>query len=351
MITELFIPRLDLKSKAYIDTYLFSHLQNDNEDWIKNIFLAIKAWFSEDNFITAKTSGTTGKAKHIKLLKKDIEISALSTLKALSIHGGQTAFVSLPMDYIAGKMMVFRSLIGGLDIIAVKPSQSPLEALEKIIHLAAMTPHQAHHSSLGSLNKVQKLLIGGSKVQNELIDKLAQTQTVAYESYGMTETISHIALRKITPHTSLRFQTLAGVSVDTDHKSRLRILDGRFSPKKQMMTQDIVKINSPTSFQWLGRYDNLINSGGIKIIPEEVEKKIAKQITQPFFLHKESDIALGEKVVLVIEDPLKKMPDNTTFDKIKPHEKPKKIYFSDKFQRTKSGKIRRKLTFQHLLKE
>lgn len=317
----------------------------------REILLTIKDWYSKNSFIRCHTSGTTGTPKELKLNKKDICISVQSTLDTLRIRPHQSAFICLPMDYIAGKMMVFRSLLGKLEMVVVTPRSNPLEQLTERVTLGAMTPHQVSSSSAKDLKKIDKLLIGGAPLEEHIIEKIKGVGNEIYETYGATETLSHIALRSISPTLMFHFKTLEKITVYTNRSGCLCIRDGRFSPPKHIETNDVSDVLSPTEFRWIGRKDHVINTGGIKVFPEKVERTLCNKIPKPFFISKERDPLLGERVVLVVESASRFQLSNDQISELNPYEKPKKIYCVPNFERTASGKVKRRQTMDKYLKK
>jgi O-succinylbenzoic acid--CoA ligase len=287
-----------------------------------------------------QTSGSTGKPKFISVKKKWMKNSAQLTGKTFGLKEGDSVLLCIPMKYVAGKMMVVRALELGLDLKVVEPSSSPLKNINDSIDFAAMVPLQLENS-LNELDKVKILIVGGGQVSPQLVEKLQNISTQIYETYGMTETLTHVAIKPLNgPGKSELFQALDGVHFEIDDKGCLVIHAPMLNPES-IVTNDIVELVDKSSFRWLGRFDNVINSGGIKIIPEVVEAKLATVIlNRRFFIAGVADESLGEKVILVVEGE----SVNITLESLEKYEKPKDIYFIPKFVETKSGKIHRQTT-------
>ena len=231
--------------------------------------------------------------------------------------------------------MLVRAIILGLEMDLVSPKGNPIPNKHKVYDFSAMVPLQVEHT-LSQLNQIKKLIVGGAKIAPSLVNQLQNCDIKVYETYGMTETITHIAAKRIDED---YFQTLPNVTVNIDDRSCL-IIDAPNILEEKIVTNDIVNLVSPTSFQWLGRYDNVINSGGVKLFPERIEEKLQEAFSVPFFIASESDEHLGEKVILVIES--EEFPlAATIFDVLEKYEKPKKVYFTPNFTRTETGKINR----------
>ena len=303
----------------------------------KDVNQFISEWYSSDDEMIVQTSGSTGKPKSISIKKKWMRNSAQLTGKTFSLKEGDTALLCIPMKYIAGKMMVVRALELGLDLKVVEPSSNPLNGIKEIIDFSAMVPFQLENS-LNQLNKIKTLIIGGGQVSPKLVEKLQIESTQVYETYGMTETLTHVAIKPLNgPNISDLFRSLDGIHFEKDDRGCLAIHASALNPVP-IVTNDLVELIDENSFRWLGRFDNVINSGGVKIIPELVEAKLLSIIpNNRFFINGESDESLGEKVVLVVEGNVIEI----SFDSLEKFEKPKEIYFISEFLETESGKIRR----------
>lgn len=302
----------------------------------------ILEWLNSENFIEVQTSGSTGKPKVIRLQKKHVENSAKATISFFDLNPGTTALLCLSSQYIAGKMMLVRAMIGGWKLTAVEPKQNPLKNQETTFDFTAMVPFQVFHS-LEDLYKVNKIIIGGGVVPVNLEKRLQQEKTLAFATYGMTETISHIAVRQINEaEKSSVYSALPDVKFSLSSENCLQIHAPKIAEEVQI-TNDVVDLISPEKFRFLGRLDHVINSGGIKLYPEEIERKLSERIKQPFFIASEADEALGERIILVIESskPLDFPDFQEAFSILSVYEKPKKIYSVPKFIYTETEKIKR----------
>lgn len=344
-----------------LETYCFSKLNQPHlKDWEKHLFGFLLEWLDDKDEIQVKTSGSTGVPKLISLKKQYMINSAKSTAEALKLETGQTALLGLSAEYIAGKMMVVRAMVIGLNLIAVEPSGNPLENLNKDIDFTAFVPLQLTNilkleDSSNQLKKIRKVLIGGGVLNDHLIKEIVRFPNNFYESYGMTETCTHIALRKLNGRNQEKyFKTLTGVKISTDHRSCL-IIDAPHLNEMQLTTNDQVTLFSDSEFLIRGRFDNIINSGGIKISPEVVEDKLRKLIKENFLITSVPDLQLGEKIILLIES------DQTNLNALyelwaliesvlSPFEIPKQIDFIKPFNYTPSGKIDR-LTMKRVIRE
>ena len=310
--------------------------KTETPDWLRDIYRFILNWLSDEDYIVAHTSGSTGKPKPIKLQKKHMVASAKKTVEYFNLDYRKKALLCLSANYIAGKMMLVRAFVGGFNLILAEPSGNPLKEVSQTIDFAAMVPLQVFNSK-GELGKVKEVIIGGGAVSDELKQQLLGLPTQFYETYGMTETVSHVAIRKIEKD-NFCFKAMPNVEFRQDERACLVILAPDICHGK-IITNDIVSLKSKCEFLFLGRYDNVINTGGVKIIPEEVERKLSKVIQVPFIISSLPDEKLGEKVVLVLK--LGKETPGIDFSGLNKFETPKRIISIPEFPKTTTGKIQR----------
>ena len=334
-------PDFKLNGKSFSFLELLSealYLKENGQVFEKKIGKFLLEWLNNESFVFVQTSGSTGKPKQIVLDKKAMMASAKATGTFFNLQPKSTALLCLSADYIAGKMMLVRAITLGLHLDAVEPNSNPLE--NKKYDFVAMVPMQVANS-LEQLHLVETLLIGGTKVSYQLAENILKTNCQAYESYGMTETISHIAIKPIG---AKEFTVLPNVSISLDDRNCLVIEALELSTEK-IITNDIVEILNERQFVLKGRIDNVINSGGVKIFPEEIEEKLAKFISVRFFIASLPDEKLGEKVILVLEGKPFEV-DNTIFSDLSKYQIPKEVVFIDKFIETETNKINRKKTLE-----
>ncbi|WNM18285.1 AMP-binding protein [Flavobacterium capsici] len=310
----------------------------EGEDFEKPVGDFLLDWFDGKDYIEMQTSGTTGIPKVVRISKNAMVNSALATGDFFELEPGNRALHCLPVKYVAGKMMLVRAMILGLDLEFVAPSSNPLENVDGNFDFVAMVPLQAQHS-IKELKRVKKAIVGGAKISNSLEKQLLKLKTEVYETFGMTETITHIAAKRIGEKA---FTVLPNVTISYDEDKCLVIHAPSISDDI-IHTNDIVELVNENQFVFVGRKDNVINSGGIKLIPELIEEKLAGKIEQNYFITSKEDKELGQKVVLVIEG--EKHPvDDAVFESLDKYEKPKEILFVKKFKETPSGKVIRKET-------
>ncbi len=266
-------------------------------------------WHNDSPTIVVHTSGSTGKPKPIQVEKRRMEASARITCSFLGLKEGDTALLCMPLDYIAGKMMVVRALTCGLKLIVEAPSGLPLQPplpLERAggeasIDFAAMVPLQVWNllqQAPERLRQIRHLIIGGGAINNELAEALKDMPNAIWSTYGMTETLSHIALRRLNgPERNLWYTPFDGVNVSLNPEGCL-VINAPAVHDGPLVTNDIAEL-SGLNFRILGRKDNVVCSGGIKIQIEEVERLLHPHLRQPFLISKAPDKKLGEQVVLL----------------------------------------------------
>lgn len=319
---------------------LAQQMASEGKDFSVSLGVFITKWMDSSSEIELQTSGSTGTPKMVSIAKQAMVNSAIATGDYFKLKPGNSALSCLPFEYIAAKMMFVRAYVLGLELDCINPTSKPLETLTKRYDFCAMVPLQVENST-DALYHIKTLIVGGAKLSNDLKSKLTKLQTTVYETFGMTETVSHIAVKEIRESSSL-FEVLPSVSVGVDARNCLKI-NAPHLVSKPIQTNDVVKLNSRTTFEWLGRYDNIINSGGIKINPEQLEHQLEGFIKERFFITAQKDNSLGEIVVIVIE---RSTPFETlNFDVLEPIKRPKRMYYLDRFMETVSGKIKRQETF------
>jgi O-succinylbenzoic acid--CoA ligase len=324
------------KDDVYIVAYSYIKEGDESEKPVGQFLLD---WFDESSYIEMHTSGSTGVPKSIRVAKQSMVNSALASGAFFDLQPGSRILNCLPMKYVAGKMMFVRSFVLGLEMDFVPASLHPLEKLEECYDFSAMVPLQAQNS-LKDLHLIKKLIVGGAKINSKLEKKLLSLKkTECYETFGMTETVSHIAAKKVGEKA---FRLMPNVSIETDNRSCL-IIHAPLLLDEPIITNDLVEIIDGNQFKFLGRLDNVINSGGVKINPEQVEEKLIDKIVPRFMICGKTDIDLGEKVILIIESEPFSIAQSI-FDGLDKYEKPKEIHFVNPFKDSNNGKLLRKET-------
>jgi O-succinylbenzoic acid--CoA ligase len=327
-------------------------IKTSTEQWQLDIYTFILEWLDENKQVKAKTSGSTGSPKDIRLEKAKMIESAKMTGEFFKFKKEDKALLCLSPRFIAGKMMIVRAIIWQMNLICVKPDGHPLNEPNSIIDFAAMIPLQVSNNihNKSQIEKIKTILIGGGVVDKNLEDKLGNINCDFFSSFGMTETLSHVAIKTLNgPNKSNTYKALNGITFTLDDRNCLKIKAQKLI-NKEIVTNDIVNLISSTEFEWLGRFDHVINSGGIKLFPEQIEEKLSSYINQAFFLIGIPDEYLGEKMILLIEsNDHSEEQKKKILAKIEPYlenfQSPRDIFTISKFKRTSTGKIQRKATF------
>ena len=301
----------------------------------KDYYNFLKSWFDNKDYILTNTSGSTGKPKEIRLKKSDLIESSKLTASYFDLKVGDKIINCLPIKYIAGKMMLVRSLVLGLDLYVFPVSSSPISDLKNNYDLIAFTPIQLENS-IPFIEKIKKVLVGGSPVQDSLKEKILNSKSIVYETYGMTETITHIAARNLSMGEKV-FTALPGIELGKIDNC-LFIKPNHLSIE-MVQTNDVVEFTNKNKFLLIGRRDFIINSGGVKLNPETIEKKLAKYISADFVISSIDNSKFGEVVALVFK---KNIPDNynKAFNELSKYEIPKEVLVIDNFPEN-NGKINR----------
>ncbi len=344
-------PKFTLNGQSYAKESLRRLAHNfieQGEPYEEAVGAFILDWLNDKKYVMVRTSGSTGAPKAIKIKKRHMVNSAKATAKHFKLPAETTALLCLPVDFIAGKMMLVRALVLGWHIDMTQPKANPLDTLYKRYDFCAMTPFQVDNS-LSRMHLLSKLIIGGGVISSNLKLRLQNLSTKVYETYGMTETVTHIAARRVNPkkpkEAPVPFKALAKVSIEQDERGCLVIKAPAVS-SDPVVTNDLIDIVTYKKFIWLGRVDNVINSGGIKLFPEQIEQKLEPFMEVPFFIGGVQDDALGECVALFVEQeaPFSLRKDEVINEVLERYEFPKLIYEVVRFERTANGKIKRSQT-------
>jgi len=300
-------------------------------------------WLTGHQEYRLLTSGSTGAPKTITITCKQMEASARLTIHALKLKPGDTSL----------------SLLSGMNVIAVDPPSNPFDAIpqNQVIDFAAFVPYQLQtillSSSSSRLNDIRCAIIGGAPVDSNTRQKIQSARCDFYATFGMTETISHIALQRLNGKQPQQyFEVLDGVQIEQDDRGCL-VIYADYLGREKIVTNDFVEIVSDNKFKWLGRWDNIINTGGVKVSPEKVERAIQEifdslNITSRFFVTGLPDKKMHQKIALVVEaqpfeDALQSSVEHA-FEKIGRFERPRAIKFVPNFKQTETGKILREET-------
>jgi O-succinylbenzoic acid--CoA ligase len=312
------------------------------------LFEFLKDWFSDVDTVEVKTSGSTGAPKIMQVSKQKMVNSAEMTCHFLGLKANDKALLCLPLEYIAGKMLVIRAITAQLDLYLTEPDGNPLSKMtETDFIFAAMIPLQVYNSlneNAVKLEKIKNIIIGGGAIDAALEKKLQPFTNNIYSSYGMTETLSHIALRNVNgKEKSLEYKPFDSVKLSLSEDHTL-IINAPLVSDNILYTNDIADIFPDGGFIITGRKDNIINSGGIKIQPEVVENMLKPLIDTPFAITSLPDEKLGEIVVLITENQI----NPSVFNHLPKYCKPRKTIVIEKIPTTETGKIKRQ-TLKNLL--
>jgi O-succinylbenzoic acid--CoA ligase len=312
-------------------------------------------WLNDKSTFEITTSGSTGLPKPITIRRQAMIASAEATANALGLLPGMTSLVCLDTSFIAGMMMLVRCLNTGMNMIVEEPSANPLKGLgDTEVDFAALVPYQVvtilQSPERSRLAAIGTIILGGAAVSPELRQQVSDLPGGCYATFGMTETLSHIALQKLNGLSKQEtFHTLDGIKISVDARGCL-VIDANYLDEV-VVTNDLVELVNAKEFKWLGRYDNIINSGGVKVIPEKIEGVVAnwmaaRRYSNRFFVAGVGHSQLGEQVVLFMEGTLPKEDEHALLNSLRTalgkYELPGRVFYKEHFVETKSGKIDRR---------
>ena len=324
------------------------HLLSEAPELQTQVQTFLHAW-QQDLSFDFQSSGSTGAPKKIQFTKAQLITSATASIKALQLDQHTKALVCLPLTSVGGLLQLARALLANFELYIDLPSSRPLQNFDPSINFISMVPTQLQqsleHEAL-KLSRIEKILIGGAPLEASLIERCRAQQIALIQSYGMTETLSHVALRHVGHEVSGPFQAIEGVYFE-QHDQSLTIhypalLDA------PIHTNDLVNLIDAQRFEWLGRSDFAIITGGLKIIPEQLEEKLSTVLTRPFFITGVPDEKWGSVVGLVMEGVAIELELDWTALALHAAAIPKKIAFVPEFQRTQTLKIKRQETLANL---
>lgn len=304
----------------------------------------IDEWNNDEPTVLVHTSGSTGKPKPLRVEKLRMAASAHITCAFLGLQCGDTALLCMPLDYIAGKMVVVRSLVCGLRLLTVEPCGHPLRGLSEAPVFAAMVPLQVYNSlqveeERALLRQIKHLIIGGGAVSGEMAAQLKHFPNAVWSTYGMTETLSHIALRRLSgEEASDWYEPFEGVDVSLNADGCL-VIDAPAVCATTLTTNDIAEIATDgRHFRIRGRRDNVVCSGGIKLQIEEIEAHLQPFVSVPFMITKRTDARLGETVVLLAADADIEQLKTACHEHLTKYETPRVFVAVDRLPYTETGK-------------
>jgi len=374
-----------LHEKGFIKVYVWimnQQQQKTSEIWVTNRNLVklqarpenlyfqksydfMQEWMDGKEEFKLRTSGSTGTPKTIAITREQLASSAAMTGQALGLGKGTRALVCLNVEYVAGLMMLVRGMELDWELLIVEPSANPLLGFDQDAQFdfAAMVPMQltsclADPETAGQVKNLGKILLGGAPLSVSLRRQINDLKIPVFQSYGMTETVSHVALRKLN-EVGENYKLLPGVEIGVDERGCL-FVSGPMTNGEKIQTNDLVKMISQTEFVWLGRFDNVINSGGVKIILDRVDEQIAQvfydmNCDNLFFSWFQEDEKLGQKLILIVQRSEQHFPEKAVIEEIRKrlstYEVPKHVYLADPFVKTETDKIDKRQTALMLLKK
>lgn len=311
----------------------------------------LQKWNDDTAFMECNTSGSTGIPNTIWHSKANMQVSARKTIEYFNLQNGSKAYLCLSTSTIAGMMMIVRALEINMTLIVGPISANALSSIDEPVEFGAIVPLQLAYTlkkDPSKLELVEKLIIGGAPVSEEMLVQLSSFGSSIFQTYGMTETISHVAIRKIGKDQEEYYTALIGIDFSTAFDGSLIIHYPEIGIP-ELQTNDIVDLADKDHFRWVGRKDLTINSGGLKLQPEHIEEILSKHISVPFFISSLTHEDLGEQVILVIEgEHCAELDKERVFSELSRYERPKQVLYVKRFVYSSSGKILRKETVKQI---
>jgi len=322
----------------------------ENDELLKQQLSSFsQEWLNDQLFFETQSSGSTGTPKVIRIEKKYARYSAWATIRFLNLKPSQNVLLCLNLETIGGKMMYVRSFVNNMNLFVISPRANPLKNIDEKFDFVALAPIQLHTILMETPEKlytIKKIIVGGGEVSDETIHLLKKHKLTVFQTFGMSETISHIALRKIGRQTDTYYTVLDHVKISIEN-DKLCICAPKLGIER-LVTNDQITLVKQQQFIWHGRHDFVINSGGVKIQIEDLERNLQQYIPEKLFVFPKKDDKLGEIAVLIIqgtENEVYKKKQFYSFIKNKYHI-PKQICFLKEFCWTKSNKINRIESFK-----
>ena len=334
--------------KEELVAFLIKRKQQKIEQWEQDILVFAIDWLNDEiTTFQVNTSGSTGNPKSISLSREQMKASAKATAFALNLRAGDTALLVLPAQFIAGKMMIVRAIEIGMDLHYYPPQISTFSNIQQSFDFVAIIPLQLQYALENSLEKelysCKKIIIGGASLHKKYLKQLRFDKSQFFATYGMTETITHIALKDLSKEEDC-YYALPGISFEVNEQNCLQITSDRL-PQKITKTNDVVDLKSNKSFKLFGRADNIINTGGLKVFPEIWEEQAVDVLDVPCLLTYIDDAKLGQKLVLLIESEESFISKEHILMKLSSifpsNQLPKIFLYADKLERNSNNKVDR----------
>ncbi len=278
---------------------------SEPDEALREVYAFLAEWFSDVPTVEVQTSGSTGIPKRMSVRKDRMMHSACLTCHFLQLGQGDRALLCMDMRYIGAKMMVVRALVSGMELLVRRASGHPLADVDGRIDFLSMVPMQLYYTIYNNKERarakdIRCIIVGGGEVDETLCRELQDMPCRVYSTYGMTETLSHIALRPLNgPDASSSYKVLGGIGLSLSEKGTL-VVNAPMLCENPLQTNDIVELKEDGSFWVKGRADNVVNSGGVKIQIEEDERRLKTLFPYPFALTSVKDGCLGEALVLLL---------------------------------------------------
>lgn len=332
-------------SKKELQNYVLP--KDLEEDYLLEFWSMIQKLLDDKTYIEVQSSGSTGKPKIIQLDKKKLIASAQMTCNFFQLKDKHTALLCLSTKHIGGLMMIVRAFYSGMNLMVQKASANPLLNIQEKINFIALVPYQVQTclaQNPEKLRNIDLVLIGGGAIQKQLEEEIDQNKIKAYSSFGMTESISHFAVREIGKEEY--YQCLEDIEIELSKRATL-ILHAPHLLDEKLETNDLVEIVGKDKFIWLGRSDFAIESGGLKMHPEQIERVLEKHFKERILISSIPSVEFNNELILIIEGE-KRAIDEKIFNALNAYERPKKIFFLDAFVES-NAKINRIKTREKLM--
>lgn len=340
---------IQINGISYTQEFAVQQQETSSDSFLKEV-LHFFIEFTQNEVITLKTSGSTGTPKILEFSREQLLASAQITANTFQLKPKSNLLLCLPMQFVAAKLMVVRAIYLQANLVVLEPKSNIWNQLNEPIDFAAFVPMQIeaciNQSYQHKLEAIPTVIIGGAPLNNELLQQLKPFKNALYQTYGMTETLTHVAVKLISQNTQNQHYTaLHSISFSQNNTGCL-VIQAPHIQKEAIETTDLVELHSPTEFTWLGRADGIINSGGVKLIPEVIEEKLRPFIPYRFFVGPKRSQKLGEMLVAyVVVHPKDFTPNLNDIKKaLHKYEVPKEFIYCKAFHETESGKIQRQLT-------
>ena len=307
-------------------------------------------WGNDSSFFVANTSGSTGIPKTVHIEKSYARASAQATVHFLNLKAGDNALMSLNPNTIGGKMMLVRAIEHQLNLHCVKAQANPLKGNSTHYDFVSVAPIQLAaiiDETPEQLQFAKNIIVGGGVISDIYQQKLKALGKTVFQTFGMTETLSHVAMRKVGLETETEYQAMPNVTFSKDAITDTLIIHAPNIGHEALATNDVVELTSSTTFKWIGRADFTINTGGIKVQMETLESHLAQKMDVPFFIWHQPHDQLGQEIILIIEGDVKEeWLSKAFYSDLPKYHAPKKIGAVEKIKRTASDKILRQATFE-----